>query len=100
MVEPTQNSKELYENCGIACISQGEGSLTFKCETIPTEDISINILILAGVSDGVQIVHNAQQLNGYTSDDFEKKDIRINRNILDNGYFLNPISVFIASMIL
>ena len=93
LVEPTQNSKELYENYGISCISQGEGFLTFKCETTPTEDISINILILAGVSDGVQIVHNAQQLNGHDSSyyakasELVKMNLLTNTNLLTNWYF-------------
>ena len=50
VVSPIPAHLDIYGQCGIACMTQQEtqqgGSLTFKCEEIPTEDISVNILII------------------------------------------------------
>lgn len=35
-----------YRDCGVRVNSQGAGYLTFKCEVKPTENITVNILIL------------------------------------------------------
>ena len=39
------NSATDYLNAGILCQGQGEGTLTFTCDTIPTSAITVNILI-------------------------------------------------------
>lgn len=46
VVSPIPAHLDIYGQCGIACMTQQAGSLTFKCEEIPTEDISVNILII------------------------------------------------------
>lgn len=46
VVSPIPAHLDIYGQCGIACMTQQTGSLTFKCEEIPTEDISVNILII------------------------------------------------------
>ena len=35
-----------YAEAGVRCTAQGSGSLTFACETVPTEDVATNVLIL------------------------------------------------------
>lgn len=45
-VGPTLASSEDYAAAGILCTAQGAGSLTFTCETVPTTDLSVNLLIL------------------------------------------------------
>lgn len=39
-------SEPMYSDCGVYCSSQGEGTLTFKCSTIPSEDVIANAVIL------------------------------------------------------
>lgn len=40
-----------YSNAGVQCISQGTGTLTFSCLTVPTVDLKVNILIVRGISE-------------------------------------------------
>ena len=35
-----------YAEAGVRCTAQGAGMLTFACETVPTEDVATNVLIL------------------------------------------------------
>ena len=35
-----------YAEAGVRCTAQGAGTLTFACETVPTADVSANVLIL------------------------------------------------------
>ena len=35
-----------YAEAGVQCTAQGAGTLTFACETVPTEDVAANVLIL------------------------------------------------------
>ena len=35
-----------YAEAGVRCTAQGAGTLTFACETVPTEDVAANVLIL------------------------------------------------------
>lgn len=46
VVSPSPSNVEDYINAGIVCIAQSSNSLTFKCNTTPTSDISVNIAIL------------------------------------------------------
>ena len=41
----TVNFDEYY-NCGVRCINANGVSFTFKCESIPTRNLSINILVI------------------------------------------------------
>lgn len=45
VISPTPSSFVQYTAAGIMCSTQGENSLTFSCTEIPTEDLSVNILI-------------------------------------------------------
>ena len=46
IVSPVPSSHIRYVAAQIYCSSQGVDTLTFTCETVPTEDIGVNILIL------------------------------------------------------
>ena len=46
IVAPAPLSTEDYANNEVLCIGQGEGSLTFKCATIPNNDITVNVICL------------------------------------------------------
>lgn len=40
------SSYSLWNNCGIHAVVQALNSLTFKCRTVPSADVNVNILIL------------------------------------------------------
>ena len=42
----TSDSYMTYAEAGVRCTAQGAGTLTFACETAPTEDVVANVLIL------------------------------------------------------
>lgn len=42
---PSQTSQTAYIDSGILCISQAEDSLTFSCESVPSSDINLYIVI-------------------------------------------------------
>ena len=44
VVEATEASKDDYSGAGIMCTAQGVNTLTFTCESVPTEDLTVNIL--------------------------------------------------------
>lgn len=46
ILSPAPDSIDDYLGAGIVCTLQLNGSLTFKCDTVPSEDITINIAIL------------------------------------------------------
>lgn len=46
IVSPAPASQEAYGKAGVKCTAQGESSLTFSCESIPTEALSVNVVIL------------------------------------------------------
>lgn len=46
IVSPIPSDQDAYSSSSIKCIDQGEGSLTFNCGTIPTTDITVNVVIL------------------------------------------------------
>jgi hypothetical protein len=43
--EPSTENYEEYTSCGVRCISQTAGHLTFFCESVPGIDVVANILI-------------------------------------------------------
>ncbi len=45
-VEPNYNSQTEYYNCGVVCTSQDTNKLTFKCNAVPTTDITVNVSII------------------------------------------------------
>ena len=44
IVEATEASKDAYAGAGIKCTAQATNSLTFTCETVPTQAVQVNIL--------------------------------------------------------
>lgn len=46
IISPSINDIDLYSDSKILCIAQGDGTLTFQCETIPNDDVYANVLIL------------------------------------------------------
>ena len=40
---------DAYNEAGISCIAQGNNSLTFKCETVPSTNLSLYV-VYQGVS--------------------------------------------------
>ena len=39
-------SYSVYTDSGIYCYAQGEGTLSFKCESVPDSDVKVNLLIV------------------------------------------------------
>lgn len=46
VVTPSPESYIVYGEAGIYCSAQANGKLTFKCETVPSDTITVNVLIL------------------------------------------------------
>ena len=46
LVSYAEESYESYTESGIRCIGQGEGTLTFKCESQPDGAVSVNVVIM------------------------------------------------------
>lgn len=46
LVGYSPDSYEAYSDAGIRCTEQGNGTLTFFCESTPTSDVSANVVIL------------------------------------------------------
>ena len=46
LVSANPESVEEYGGCGIICTAQGAGTLTFTCKNTPTNNLSINVVIL------------------------------------------------------
>ena len=46
IVSPANASRDDYIDAGIWCSAQGNGSLTFTCESDPSVDITVNVLII------------------------------------------------------
>ena len=47
IITAAPDSYMAYAEAGVRCTAQGAGTLTFACETVPTEDVAANVLILA-----------------------------------------------------
>ena len=46
IISPAPASKSAYGEAGVYCSAQTEGSLTFACESVPTEGLTANVVIL------------------------------------------------------
>lgn len=44
IVEATDASKDAYSGAGVKCTAQATNTLTFTCESVPTENLQVNIL--------------------------------------------------------
>lgn len=44
IVEATDASKDAYSGAGVKCTAQAVNTLTFTCESVPTEDLQVNVL--------------------------------------------------------
>jgi hypothetical protein len=43
---PAPDSHDAYAKAGVRCTAQGAGTLTFQCEAVPTEALTVNIVIM------------------------------------------------------
>lgn len=46
IITAAPDSYMAYAESGVRCTAQGAGTLTFACETVPTADVSANVLIM------------------------------------------------------
>lgn len=46
MVSPTPANQSAYTDAGILCTAQAAGSLTFTCDTVPSADITVTVVML------------------------------------------------------
>lgn len=46
IVSPAPEFLDAYGNAGVRAITQAEGSITFQCKTVPTEDLNVQLLFL------------------------------------------------------
>ena len=46
MVSPTPANQSDYAGAGILCTAQAAGSLTFTCNTVPSSDVTVTVVIL------------------------------------------------------
>ena len=46
IITAAPDSYMAYAEAGVRCTAQGAGTLTFACETVPTADVTANVLIL------------------------------------------------------
>lgn len=46
IITSAPDSYMAYAEAGVRCTAQGAGTLTFACETVPSEDLTANVLIL------------------------------------------------------
>lgn len=46
LVSPTPANQSAYTSAGILCTSQAAGSLTFTCDTVPSADITVTVVML------------------------------------------------------
>ena len=46
LVAPSPASQEAYAAAGIKCTAQAANSLTFTCKTVPTEALTVNVVLL------------------------------------------------------
>ena len=61
LVGAAEASKKLWANAGIHYSGQGDGTLTFSCDTPPSEDVTANVLFLG---EGDQMVFEIQESTG------------------------------------
>ena len=48
VVSPAPASQEAWGKAGVYCSAQGTGTLTFTCKSVPTTNLTANILTLRG----------------------------------------------------
>ena len=46
IISPVPEFFDAYGNAGVRAVTQAEGSITFKCKTVPTEDLNVQLLFL------------------------------------------------------
>lgn len=46
MVSPDPTDQSAYTSAGILCTAQAAGTLTFTCDTVPSGDLSVNVVML------------------------------------------------------
>lgn len=50
IVSPAPDSWAAYSKAGVRCTAQAAGALTFTCNSIPTVALTVQVLILKGVT--------------------------------------------------
>lgn len=45
-VAPVPTSMDEYAQCGVYGYSQADGTVTFKCASVPTNDLTVNVIII------------------------------------------------------
>lgn len=46
IVSPVPADQSAYVSAGILCTEQAEGTLTFTCDTVPSGDVDVNVVML------------------------------------------------------
>ena len=46
IISPAPANAAEYASCGVLCTAQGSGTLTFTCQSTPTNDLTVNVIIL------------------------------------------------------
>lgn len=46
ILSPSYESREAYLDCEVRCVAQGNGTLTFTCQTPPETDLKVNVIAL------------------------------------------------------
>lgn len=89
IISPAPSNIDDYGDAGIYCSAQGSNSLTFACATTPSNDITVNVLILG--SGGAQGGSNSDLA---LTDDivlFDREMTAGFMQVLTNGTFLGVV---------
>ena len=46
LVSPLEESREMYNDCIVRCTAQGDGTLTFMCDDVPSASLTVGVIIL------------------------------------------------------
>lgn len=46
LTSPVEASREEYNDCVVRCTGQGDGSLTFMCDDVPVNDLTVGVIVL------------------------------------------------------
>ena len=42
---PNSSSRSEYESCGVKAVSQAANSLTFSCDTVPSNNLTVYVVV-------------------------------------------------------
>lgn len=46
LTSPIESSREMYTDCVVRCTEQGDGKLTFMCDDVPNENLTVSVTVL------------------------------------------------------